>query len=221
MPSDTLPPYFPATVPSSLEDPHRTADLLEPVLADLSDVVSRVGADDLQRPTPCTRMDVEALRDHVVGWVQFFAAALADPQRSGPRPDADGYRGADDEGDPADRVREAGSALLRAAREDGTVEQVVLAASRMDRPALLAMILGEYVLHGWDLARALDVRWEPSSEACEASLAFFRGMIAPEYRVGESAYFGPEVSVPDDAPALERLLGFAGRDPAWCPAVRT
>ena len=80
MTDDTLPPYFPATVPAALEDPRRTADLLEPVLADLADVVRRTRPDDLRRPTPCIRLDVEALRNHIVGWVPFFAAALADFQ---------------------------------------------------------------------------------------------------------------------------------------------
>jgi hypothetical protein len=42
-------------------------------------------------------------------------------------------------------------------------------------------------------------------------------MITPEYRSedGAGGYFGPEVAVPDGAPALHRLLGFAGRDPSW------
>jgi len=32
--------------------------------------------------------------------------------------------------------------------------------------------------------------------------------------------FGPPVSVPDDAPVQDRLLGFFGRDPAWEPRPR-
>jgi hypothetical protein len=31
--------------------------------------------------------------------------------------------------------------------------------------------------------------------------------------------FGPEVTVPADAPLQDRLLGLIGRDPAWAPPV--
>ena len=40
-------------------------------------------------------------------------------------------------------------------------------------------------------------------------------MVAPEYRGPDSGFFDVEVEVPAGAPALDRLLGFAGRDPAW------
>jgi uncharacterized protein (TIGR03086 family) len=106
--------------------------------------------------------------------------------------------------------------MIEAALRDGVLErQVVLSGSRMDGPAAVAMVLGEYVLHGWDLARAVGLPWTPPPAACEAALEFFQGMIAPEYRVGDQAYFGPEVPVPPGAAPLERLLGFAGRDPHW------
>jgi hypothetical protein len=29
--------------------------------------------------------------------------------------------------------------------------------------------------------------------------------------------FGERVPVPDDAPALDRFIGFMGRDPGWTP----
>jgi uncharacterized protein (TIGR03086 family) len=214
MTSDTMPPYFPATAPAVFREPDEVARLLGPVLDDLARIVDVPAPAELHRPTPCERFDVAALRDHVLGWLRFFAAALADPDAGAPRPDPDAYRAADAGAPLADDVRRAAATILGAVRDGIAERQVVLSASRMDGDAALAMILGEYVLHGWDLARALERPWSPPPAASEAALRFFQGMILPEYRTAESAYFGPEVPVPAGAGALERLLGFAGRDPA-------
>lgn len=43
-----------------------------------------------------------------------------------------------------------------------------------------------------------------------------RQVVQPEYR-GDGLPFGPEVAVAADAPALDRLLAFTGRDPGWEP----
>lgn len=219
MTSETLPPYFPATAPAVFGVPEEVARLLEPVLDDLAGLVDAPDAGDLARPTPCERLDVAGLRDHILGWLRFFAAALGDPHARSPRPDPEAFRAAEAAGPLADDVRAAAAAIVAAVRGGAPRREVVLAASRMDGDAVLAMILGEYVLHGWDLARALGRPWTPPPAACEAALQFFQGMIVPEYRVGETAYFGPEVPVPTGAGPLDRLLGFAGRDPAW-PAGR-
>ncbi|MEN3316442.1 MAG: hypothetical protein V7605_2676, partial [Acidimicrobiaceae bacterium] len=34
----------------------------------------------------------------------------------------------------------------------------------------------------------------------------------------QSGQYGPRIAVPDDAPAVDRLMAFIGRDPAWRPA---
>src|SRR3954447_20887964 len=104
-------PYFPATAPAAFSGPPAVAlALLEPVLADLAAVVRRPSPPQARLPTPCERFDVTALRDHVLGWLQFFAAALADPRCEQPRPDPDAYRAAQDDRDPADAVRAAAGA---------------------------------------------------------------------------------------------------------------
>lgn len=207
-------PYFPATAPDLFDDPATVNALFAPVMADLARVVD-VGDDVLSAPTPCASYTVEQLRDHVLGWLQHFAAALDDPDRTHQRADADAYRAATDPREPADVVRVAAADIARAVGSGVAGRRVVMSQAAMDGAAVLAMALGEYLVHGWDLARATGADWEPSARACEAAREFFAGLITDEYRSadGGGGYFGPQVPVPSDAPALDRLLGFAGRDP--------
>ncbi len=74
-------------------------------------------------------------------------------------------------------------------------------------------MLMEYIGHGWDLAVATDQPTPFSEAAVGAALAAGRKMLKPEYR-GPDKSFGDVVEVDDDAPALDQLIGFLGRDPA-------
>lgn len=80
----------------------------------------------------------------------------------------------------------------------------------------LGMILWEYQVHGWDLARATGQQWSPPVEAAEESLAFAPAMLTEDYQ-GEGKSFAARVEVPDAAPALDHLIGLSGRDPTWPP----
>lgn len=209
-------PYFPAPSLPACSDPASAAALVGPVLEALADVVD-VPTGRLAAATPCASYTVGELRDHVLGWLQFFAAALADPDRLSERPDPDPYRAADDDRAPSAVVRES-AARLASALEAGVLgRRVVMSQALMDGPAVVGMALGEYLVHGWDLSVATGRPWTPAAEACEVAREFFAGTVAPEYRSadGGGGFFGPEVPVPDGAPALDRLLGFAGRDPGW------
>lgn len=193
-------------------------DLLRPVLDDLAEAVEAITDDDLARPTPCPDYDVAGLRDHAVGWVEFFAAALADPVAATTRPDPAAYSAAADGRDPAAVVRSAAGSISTSV-QDGVHHREAVRLSQADMPGsgAIGMMLGEYLLHGWDLRAALGLPWDPDPRACDAARVFLEGMMQPEYRGGPDGYFAEEVPVADDAPAADRLLGFAGRDPAWKP----
>ena len=212
-------PYFPAPAPAVFSDAAATADLVRPVLAALAGVVD-VPAAAGDAPTPCASYTVTTLRDHVLGWLQHFADAVTDPDRTQERADPVAYLAAADDRAPSEVVRDSARRIEAALAGDVLGRQVVMSQARMDGPAVLAMALGEYLIHGWDLAAATSRAWTPSEDACEAALEFFGGMITPEYRSedGAGGMFGPELPMPDDAPALHRLLGFAGRDPSWTAA---
>jgi len=192
----------------------RTTDLLMPVLSDLAVVVGGIGAERLHDPTPCSQWDVEQLRDHVLGWLATFAAGFADPQGRAPRADIEGYRAPEEA---ARAVRRDADLLARSIRGGAAERPLWLGENSMPGELALGMILWEYQVHGWDLARATAQPWSPPPAASEESLRFAPGMLTDTYQ-GEGKAFGPTVSVPDDAAPLDRLLGLSGRDPGWSAA---
>lgn len=191
----------------------RTADLLQPVLDDLAALVGAVREDQLPDPTPCTGYDVRQLRDHVLGWLTIFAAGFADPDGQAPAASTDGYSAPQDT---ATEVRTAAGSLLAAVRAGAASRPLKLGESAMPGEMALSMILWEYQVHGWDLARATGRSWSPPAAAAQESLGFAPMMLTEDYQ-GEGKTFGPRVDVPADAPALDRLLGLSGRDPHWSP----
>jgi uncharacterized protein (TIGR03086 family) len=189
----------------------RTADLLSAVLADLAPIVSGITPEQLDNPTPCTELDVAQLRDHVVGWLDTFAAGFADPGGQAPRAGLDGYQAPPDA---AAEVQAAAATLDAAIRGGATARPLRLGESAMPGEMALSMILWEYQVHGWDLARATGQPWSPPAAAAEESLAFAPNMLTPDYQ-GEGKAFAPRIPVAADAPPFDRLLGLSGRDPGW------
>jgi uncharacterized protein (TIGR03086 family) len=189
----------------------KTADLLVAVLADLAPVMGGISREQLHDPTPCTEYDVEQLRDHVLGWLTTFAAGFADPDGQAPRAGLSGYQAP---ADAAAEVRAAADMLARAVSAGAAGRPLRLGDSAMPGEMALGMILWEYQVHGWDLARATGQPWSPPAAAAEESLNFAPTMLTDDYQ-GDGKAFGKPVAVPDQAPPLDRLLGLSGRDPGW------
>ncbi|WP_052434670.1 TIGR03086 family metal-binding protein [Streptacidiphilus melanogenes] len=66
----------------------------------------------------------------------------------------------------------------------------------------------ELTVHGWDLAQAVGQGFKAADDVVATAAAAAR-RIAPQARA--TGAFGPELSAPADATALERLLAFTGR----------
>jgi len=84
-------------------------------------------------------------------------------------------------------------------------------------PTPLATLLdqiytGDIFLHSWDLARASGQEPPLDNETCAAMLA---GMGPIEDVLRSSGHYGPAVFVAADRSAMDRLIGFIGRDPDW------
>ena len=82
----------------------------------------------------------------------------------------------------------------------------------MPAAASVAMMTGEYLAHGWDLAKATGQPIEYTDAEAEAARTGLAPLLSPEYR-GKGMPFGDIVEVPDGASGLDKFLGFAGRNP--------
>jgi uncharacterized protein (TIGR03086 family) len=191
---------------------------LQPATQEVLRVLDGVTDDQLTRPTPCADTPVAALLDHFMSLSQAFTWAArksGPPQaRSAPPPATAEHL------DPRwrtvlpQRLRELSEAWHDPAAWQGATE-----AGGMTMPAEIAgtVALDELVLHGWDLARATGQPFGCDPASTAAVLEFTRSSAKPENAAMRAGLFGPVVEVPDDAPAFDRALGFAGRDPAWTP----
>ena len=189
----------------------KTTDLLVAVLADLAPMVGDITGEQLHDPTPCTELDVGQLRTHVLGWLTTFAAGFADADGQAPLDRLEGYSVP---ADPAAEVRSASDTMAAALRGGAAGRPMRLGSSAMPGDMALSMVLWEYQVHGWDLARATGQPWSPPATAAEESLEFAPGMLTDDYQ-GAGKAFAPRVPVPATASPLDRLLGLSGRDPAW------
>jgi uncharacterized protein (TIGR03086 family) len=183
---------------------------LRPAAQRLVRLVEAVPEDALSRPTPCEHYSVGDLLDHVGGLALAFTAAArktpidatgsGDASRLGP-----GWR---------ERITRD-LAAMGDAWADPDAWTGMTAAGGVDLPGDVAgaVALDELVLHGWDLAKAIGqpAGYDgPGLDAVHGMVLQFRGAEV-------EGLFGPEVAIPDQAPLLDRILGLAGRDPAWQP----
>jgi uncharacterized protein (TIGR03086 family) len=187
---------------------------LTPAARRVTAVVRHITDEQLIDPTP-SGCDVATVLDHLMGLTRAFVETArttvtenAAPQASGAHLDPDWRTTL-----PA-RLDE-----LAEAWRDPAAWQGLADAGGVTMPAEMmgVVALDELVLHGWDLARATRQPYAVDAVSTAACLRFVEAMAQPGQ--ARDGLFGPAVAVPDDAPPFHRVLGLAGRDPAW--AART
>jgi uncharacterized protein (TIGR03086 family) len=200
-------PPVPATAPHHLD--------LGPAAAEIARLVAGVRDDQLDDPTP-TAWPVATLLHHLFGLSLAFTVAARkgrDPAADGPAP-----RGGSLPADWRIRLPDRLDRLVTAWRDpDAWQGEATVAGVTMPAPTVARVVLDELVLHGWDLARATDQDFTVDPADLQVVLAFTAATAEPGQEAMRAGLFGPVVAVPEDAPPLDRALGFAGRDPAWAP----
>jgi uncharacterized protein (TIGR03086 family) len=177
-------------------------------------VVERVTEDQLTRPTPCDGWDLRALLVHMTGNNNGFADAAEG------RPTDPAVWAGDGVGDDVVAEYRKSAERVRAAfAADGVLDRIleVHGYGRYKAPEAIGMHFIDYLVHGWDVARAIGVDHRLDPELCLAILRIGETwpQDAPRIWGGPGAPFGKRIPVPDDAPPDERTLGFLGRRPDW------
>ncbi|MCZ2804978.1 TIGR03086 family metal-binding protein [Modestobacter sp. VKM Ac-2983] len=169
----------------------------------------------LTAPTPCGDYDVRALVDHLA-WAALLSQRAAtgmplehDGTSLRPAPFLDGVPVEQWAGAVPVELDTAADAWADPAAWEG---ETLLGTTPMPAGVVGPLMLAEFALHGWDLARAVGAPYDVPAELGEAVLAAVEPL-APMGRDG--GWYGPAVVVPADAPAFDRALGLTGRDPGW------
>lgn len=174
-------------------------------------IVDQVGEQHLGLATPCAPWTVGELLSHMVSQhLRFGAVARGeDPEQACPLDKADLGT------DPAAAFREAADGLTEAFA--AARDETVVLLPEIGRPVPLSLLISfhffDFVVHGWDLAVSIDASYAPPAEL--SALAAEVGKVIPDSSRVPGGSFAPRVDVGSDADELGRLLGLAGRDPAW------
>jgi len=195
--------------------------LLDRAIATGGSVIAAIRPDQLTAPTPCPEMDVRAMLGHLVGVLDRIAAL-----GQGEDPFAVTESPASDDG-----WSDAWTASARRAadawRDDAVLERPMALPWIQGKGAdVLASYFSELTVHSWDLAASTGQQPDWDDAVVTAALAA-RDFLPTENRLAlfeeiSSAMgldevavpFAEAVTVPDDVPAIDRLVAWTGRDPS-------
>ena len=164
--------------------------------ADATDLARAVPDDRRDAPTPCRDWDVDALTGHLY---QVVAALdLAGHGRS----------------IPPEHWRSACTGATIAPDWAPPPEKVDISGTALPGETVVAMLVGDLVLHGWDLSRALGRPFAPDPEAVRLTSGFLDAFAESGRAQG---LFGEPVPVAGDASPLDHVVARSGRNPDWSP----
>lgn len=190
---------------------------LTPAAQRMAGLIVGIPGELLDGPTPCPAYTLGDLVDHIGGLALAFTAAASKAITAfgSQGPSGDASRLGDDW---RTRIPRDLAALSEAWR-DPAAWTGMTEAGGVQLPGDVAglVALDELVIHGWDLARASDQPYDCDPISLEATHGFVTQFSGPGQEADRAGLFGPVVAVADDAPLLDRVLGLAGREPAWSP----
>jgi uncharacterized protein (TIGR03086 family) len=157
----------------------------------------RGASSQLDAPTTCDEWNVRTLLNHMLQTQRYFIGAARGENVALSQDPPDLL--SDDPYSDFDQTR---AEALRTFGEPGVIEKT--------GPAL-GIAFSDQLLHGWDLASSTGQDASMPGGLPEAAYAMIHGRFTEEQRKG---VFKPEITVPSDASAQDKLLAYTGRDPS-------
>jgi len=188
------------------------AQFLAQAAAPLVEIIRNINPDQLSSPTPCAEYDVGKLVNHLLFWgpsLEGAARKESVPPPAGAEADVDMTKG-----DWGAALEAQINRTVAAWSEPGAWEGTTYMGGPTELQASLVggMVVGELVVHGWDLAQATGQH--PALD--DDLLVYLHDEVAKSAEQGrEMGVYGPEVTVPASSSTLDRVLGLTGRNPAW------
>ena len=192
---------------------HRTA-----VLASV-EIVNRVTLADLPRPTPCAGWDLAQLLAHMTVQHQGFAAAArghgADLARWDAAAVADAVRA-----DPVDTYSAAAADVLEAFADDSALEASFALpefgpGAEVPGATAIGFHFVDYVVHGWDVARAIDAPFTLPVDVITAVMPLVLAVPDGDFRDSAVSPFARAIDAGEAGSDLDRALLYLGRSPDW------
>ena len=169
-------------------------------------VASGVRPDQFDSPTPCSEWNVEQLMNHLIGSLEYFTAR-AEGRQPGPLQAAPPTT----YDQTIEHRQNAAAATAQAWRRPGALEQMIdTGAGKMPGSAMVTLVASEMLTHSWDLAKATGQRMPADDVGVDQVLSGMRQSLKPQSR---QPGFGPEVQPRKDAPPIDKLAAFLGRQP--------
>ena len=186
------------------------------------ELVEKVTARDLARPTPCADWTLHGLLRHMIAQHYGFAAAAAgdgDLARWMLRPLGP---------DPVAAYRAAAECVLDAFAADGALDRdfplpEISRGPMFPARQAISFHFVDYVVHSWDVARTLGLPVDLDPALVEAALRVAQAVPGGAARLEPGAAFGPAVEWaggPGGAvgSGLDQIVALLGRSPGWRPA---
>ena len=186
------------------------------------DVVNNVTPQDLHRATPCEDWDLSQLLAHMTAHHRGFAAAARGDGANPAHWDTTAVADAVNK-DPAGAYAAAAADVLEAFAEDDALT-ASFALPEFGPGAVFpgSQAIGfhfvDYVVHGWDVARAIDAPFALPADVISAVLPLVLAVPDGGFRTAPGSVFAPAIDAGDGLSDLDRVLLHLGRSPAWTPS---